>query len=154
MMTTQTESMPSTSQHKVAITMYYDDACVLCSTEAHNMQARNPQAIELIPVDKGLDMLQAAGFNRADAMTYLCVQDSNGDWYTHMDAVRLLYKTANVSWASWLYLSVIKQLGDFAYPYVARNRYRIPNWVTRAIYGKAAVEACQNGICKIAPDKH
>ena len=44
--------------------MYYDDACVLCSTEAHNMQTRNLQAIELIPVNKNLDMLQAAGFNQ------------------------------------------------------------------------------------------
>lgn len=153
MMTTQTESMPLISQDKLAITMYYDDACVLCSTEAHNMQARNPQAIELMPVDKGLDTLQAAGFDRVDAMTYLCVQDSNGNWYTHMDAVRLLYKTANVSWANWLCLPVVKQLGDFVYPHVARNRYRIPNWVTKVIYGKAAVKACQNGVCKIAPDK-
>lgn len=63
-MTTQTESTPSTSQNQLAITMYYDDACVLCSTEAHNMQTRNPQAIELIPVNKNLDMLQAAGFNQ------------------------------------------------------------------------------------------
>ncbi len=152
-MTIQTESMYSLSQNKLTITMYYDDACALCSTEAHNMQARNSQAIELIPVDKGLDILQAAGFDRVDAMTYLCVQDSNGDWHTHMDAVRLLYKTANVSWANWLYLPFIKQLGDLAYPHVARNRYRIPNWLTKAIYGKAAVDACQNGICKIAPDK-
>ena len=63
-MTIQTKSTPLTCQNKGAITMYYDDACVLCSTEAHNMQTRNPQAIELIPVNKNLDMLQAAGFNQ------------------------------------------------------------------------------------------
>ncbi len=63
-MTIQTKSTPLTCQNKGAITMYYDDACVLCSTEARHMQARNPQAIELIPVDEGLDILQAAGFNQ------------------------------------------------------------------------------------------
>lgn len=152
-MTIQTKSTSLASQNKLSITMYYDDACVLCSTEAHNMQARNPSSIELIPVDKGLDILQAAGFSRLDAMTYLCVQDNSGDWYTHMDAVRLLYKTANVSWSNWLYLPVIEQLGDFAYPTVARNRYRIPNWAITLIYGKAAVQACQDGICKIDPAK-
>ena len=32
------------------ITMYYDDACILCSSEAHAMQARNPDGIQLMPV--------------------------------------------------------------------------------------------------------
>ena len=86
-------------------------------------------------------------------MTYLCVQDSNGNWHTHMDAVRLLYKTANVSWENWLYLPIIKQLGDLCYPYIACNRYRIPNGLTKVIYGKAAVKACQDGVCKTVPDK-
>lgn len=141
------------SQDCVFITMYYDDACVLCSTEALNMQARNPQAIRLMPVDRGLDILQAAGFNRVDAMTYLCVQDSNDNWYTHMDAVRLLYKTAGIKWASMLYLPIVKQLGNFAYPYVARNRYRIPNWLIKKIYGRAAMQVCKDGVCRIDPAK-
>ena len=137
----------------LSITMYYDDACVICSTEAHNMQLRQPQRIHLVPVDEGLDKLAAAGFSREDAMTYMCVQDSYDNWYTHMDAVRLLYKTSGVKWSSLLFLPVVKQMGDFVYPYVARNRYRIPNWVTKLVYGKAVMQACENGICKIAPDK-
>ncbi|WP_201537605.1 thiol-disulfide oxidoreductase DCC family protein [Psychrobacter immobilis] len=137
----------------LSITMYYDDACVICSTEAHNMQLRQPQRIHLVPVDEGLDKLAAAGFSREDAMTYMCVQDSYDNWYTHMDAVRLLYKTSGVKWSSLLFLPVVKQMGDFVYPYVARNRYRIPNWVTKLVYGKAIMQACENGVCKIAPDK-
>lgn len=137
----------------LSITMYYDDACVICSTEAHNMQLRQPERIHLVPVDEGLDKLAAAGFSREDAMTYMCVQDSYDNWYTHMDAVRLLYKTSGVKWSSLLFLPVVKQMGDFVYPYVARNRYRIPNWVTKLVYGKAIMQACENGVCKIAPDK-
>ena len=152
-MITRTESTLSLNPNNSAITMYYDDACLLCSTEASNMQARNPKDIKLISVDAGLDKLTAAGFSRVDAMTYLCIQDSRGDWHTHMDAVRLLYKTAGIRWAKWLYLPVIKQLGDFAYPYVAHNRYRIPDCIIKLIYGKAAVQSCQNGVCKIAPDE-
>lgn len=137
----------------LSITMYYDNACVICSTEAHNMQLRQPKKIHLVPVDEGLDKLAAAGFSREDAMTYMCVQDSYDNWYTHMDAVRLLYKTSGVKWSSLLFLPVVKQMGDFVYPYVARNRYRIPNWVTKLVYGKAIMQACENGVCKIAPDK-
>ena len=135
------------------ITMYYDDTCILCSTEAYSMQTRNPKGIDLTPVDQGMDELQVAGFSRTDAMTYLCVKTEQGDWYTHMDAVRLLYKVGDVKGASLLYLPIIKQFGDFVYPYVARNRYRIPNWATKMVYGKALVQACDNGVCKIAPDK-
>ncbi|WP_025651971.1 MULTISPECIES: DUF393 domain-containing protein [unclassified Psychrobacter] len=140
-------------QAHLSITMYYDDACVICSTEAHNMQVRQPEKIRLVPVKEGLDNLAAAGFSREDAMTYMCVQDSYDNWYTHMDAVRLLYRTGGVKWSPLLFLPVVKQLGDLAYPYVARNRYRIPNWVTKLIYGKAVMQACDNGVCKIAPDK-
>lgn len=135
------------------ITMYFDDACVICSTEAHNMQSRNPTGIRLMPVDEGMDELTAAGFSRSDAMTYLCVKDGDGEWHTHMDAVRLLYKTGGVPWADLLYLPVIKQLGDFTYPFVARNRYRIPNWVTKLIYGEMVIKACNDGTCNIDPAK-
>lgn len=144
---------PDHNQAHSSITMYYDDTCILCSTEAHHMQSRNPQDITLIPVDEGLETLDAAGFSRTDAMTYLCVQDSYGDWHTHMDAIRLLYKTSGVKWAPLFYLPVVKHLCDIAYPYVARNRYRIPNWVTKLVYGKAVTQACENGVCKVAPDK-
>ena len=140
-------------QAHLSITMYYDDACVICSTEAHNMQVRQPEKIRLVPVQKGLDELAVAGFSRKDAMTYMCVQDSYDNWYTHMDAVRLLYRTGGVKWSPLLFLPGVKQLGDLVYPYVARNRYRIPNWVTKLVYGKAVMQACENGVCKIAPDK-
>ena len=140
-------------QANLSITMYYDDACVICSTEAHNMKKRQPEKIRLVPVEEGLDELSAAGFSREDAMTYMCMKDSYGNWYTHMDAVRLLYKTSGVKWSPLLFLPVVKQLGNFAYPYVARNRYRIPNWVTKMVYGTAVMQACENGVCKIAPDK-
>ena len=79
------------------ITMYFDAACVVCSTEAQNMQARNPSGIRLMPVNESINELTAAGFSRADAMTYLCVQEGDGNWHMHMDAVRLLYTTGGVS---------------------------------------------------------
>ena len=135
------------------ITMYFDAACVVCSTEAQNMQARNPSGIRLMPVDEGIDELTAAGFSRAEAMTYLCVRGGDGNWYTHMDAVRQLYTTGGVAWAKWLYLPVVKQLGDVAYPFVARNRYRIPNWVTQLIYGQTVMRRCKDGVCNVNPAK-
>ncbi len=152
-MTTLNQTNHQSHHDRSSITMYYDDACILCSAEAYKLQSRNPGSITLIPVDEGLETLQAAGFSRSDAMTYLCIQDWYGSWHTHMDAVRLLYRTSNVKGSSLLYLPLVRQLGDFTYPFVARNRYRIPNWLTRLIYGKAVTQACENGVCKISPDK-
>lgn len=152
-MTTANQIDQQQTADRTSITMYYDDTCILCSTEAYKLQSLNPEVITLMPVDEGLETLKDAGFSRADAMTYLCVQDWYGSWHTHMDAVRLLYRTSGVKGSSLLYLPVVRQLGDFAYPFVARNRYRIPNWLTRLIYGKAVTQACENGVCKISPDK-
>ena len=137
----------------IPITMYYDDACVICSTEAKNMQARNPEGIRLISVDAGIEELNHAGFSREDAMTYLCMQDAAGNWYTHMQAMRLLYKTAGLKYADYLYLPVIKQVGDFIYPFIARNRYRFPDWFVVMLYGEAVKKECQNGVCKLPVDK-
>lgn len=150
-MTTSRQTNQDQSQNRTSITMYYDDTCVLCSTEAYNLQSRNPEVITLISVDEGLETLEDAGFSHTDAMTYLCVQDWYGGWHTHMDAVRLLYRTSGIKGSALLYLPIVRQLGDFAYPYVARNRYRIPNWMTKLIYGKALTQACANGVCKMPP---
>lgn len=144
----QTNMKPTDSSIK-PITMYYDDACVICSTEAKNLQARNPAGIRLTSVEAGIDELTQAGFSREDAMTYLCVQDGKGGWHTHMEAVRQLYKTAGVKHADWLYLPVIKQAGDFVYPFVARNRYRFPDWLVVMLYGEAVKNQCQDGGCKL-----
>ncbi len=148
---TKVTSFNDSAQDRSSITMYYDDSCVLCRTEAHNMQARNHNNITLIPVDQGLETLAAAGFSRTDAMTYLCIQDWYGTWHTRMDAVRLLYRTAGVKGSALLYLPVIQKIGNLAYPFIARNRYRIPNWLTQLIYGKAVVEDCDKDSCKTAP---
>ena len=131
------------------LTMYYDDTCVICSTEAKTLQSRNPTGIRLIAVDVGIDELNKAGFSREDAMTYLCVQDGAGQWHTHMEAVRQLYKTAGFKYANWLYLPIIKQVGDFVYPFVARNRYRFPDWLVVMLYGEAVKNQCQDGVCKL-----
>ena len=73
------------------------------------MKKRQPEKIRLVPVDEGVDELAVAGFSRKDAMTYdMCMQDSYGNWYTHMDAVRLLYRTGSVKWSPLLFLPIVK----------------------------------------------
>lgn len=136
------------------ITMYYDETCILCTTNAQTMQAKNPSQINIIPVSQAEAILAKANISMVDAMTYVVVEDKQGKMHKGMDAVRLLYTTAGVPFAPLLSLPIVKQLGDFAYPYIARNRYYFPKWAIKLIYSNVAdIDNCKDGVCHIPPAK-
>lgn len=116
------------------------------------MADKKPSDIHIIPIHQALDELAKFGISEVDAMTYLCVKDSNDKIHKGMDAVRLLYKTAELPMARAFNLPIVKQASDVIYPIFARNRNRIPNWVTKLAYGKVA-EDCENGVCSLPPSE-
>lgn len=130
------------------ITMCYDDKCPICRTEALHMAAKKPNAIRIMPIADAIDELATFGISEVDAMAYLCVKDSKGEIHKGMDAIRLLYKIAELPFASALSLPIVKQASEVIYPIFARNRNRIPNWVAKLVYGKV-VDGCENGMCKM-----
>ena len=129
------------------ITMYYDDTCPVCRTEALHMAEKKPNAIRIVPIDDARDELAKFGISENEAMTYLCVQDKQGNMQKGMDAVRLLYKTAQLPFANVFEWPVVKQASDMIYPIFARHRNLIPNWMTQFAYGKVA-EDCKDGMCR------
>lgn len=131
------------------ITMYYDSDCILCTTNAITMHQKAPDKIAIFPAFDALEILNAHGISKLDIMTYVVVQDELGQIHKGMNAVRLLYKTANVPFYQVLYLPIIKQMSDLIYPIIAKNRHKIPKWLIKFIYGKVA--ECQNGVCHINP---
>lgn len=131
--------------------MYYDSDCILCTTNAITMKQKSPDKIEIIPAHLSLDILSKYHISELDIMTYVVVQDELGQIHKGMNAVRLLYKTANVPFYQVLYLPIIKQMSDLIYPIIAKNRHKIPKWLIKFIYGKVA--ECDNGVCHISP-KH
>lgn len=135
------------------ITMYYDETCILCTTNAQVMKAKNPNQINIVPVSQAEAILAKANITLVDAMTYVVVEDEQGKMHKGMDAVRLLYKTANVPLTSVLSLPIIKQFSDITYPIIARNRYYFPKWAIKLLYGKVAdLDNCENGMCHIPPE--
>ena len=129
------------------ITMYYDDTCPVCRTEALHMVEKKPNAIRIVPIDDARDELAKFGISENEAMTYLCVQDKQGNMQKGMDAVRLLYKTAQLPFATVFEWPVVKQASDMIYPIFARHRNLIPNWMTQLAYGKVAAD-CKDGMCR------
>ncbi|MCK6158881.1 DUF393 domain-containing protein [Moraxella osloensis] len=97
-------------------------------------------------IDDARDELAKFGISEDEAMTYLCVQDKQGNMQKGMDAVRLLYKTAQLPFATLFGWPVVKQASDRIYPIFARHRNRVPNWMTQLAYGKVAAD-CKDGMC-------
>ncbi|EDZ8800494.1 DUF393 domain-containing protein [Salmonella enterica subsp. enterica serovar Derby] len=111
------------------------------------MAEKKPDAIRIVPIDDARDELAKFGISENEAMTYLCVQDKQGNMQKGMDAVRLLYKTAQLPFATLFEWPVVKQASDMIYPIFARHRNRVPNWMTQLAYGKVAAD-CKDGMCK------
>lgn len=134
------------------ITMFYDSDCVLCTTNAYLLQEKSND-IAIIPVNQSIELLSQYGFSQIDAMTYVIVSDNQGNFYQGMNAIRLLYKTANMPMHQILYLPIIKQISDFLYPIIAKNRYKIPKWLIKVIYGRLLKNVCDTNYCQLSPQE-
>ncbi len=132
------------------ITMYYDSSCPACTAESQFL-VKACHKIQAKAVNDSLDELNQAGISQIDAMTYLCVKDDKGNIIMGIEAVRLLYQTANMPMGKILQLPIIKPLSYFCYPIFARHRYKIPQWIITWLFGKNnhGDNACDNGICQL-----
>lgn len=130
------------------ISVYYDDKCPICQSEIEHFSEKYPDRINPIPITYALDELKADGISEIDALTYLHAKDETGKLYKSMDAVRLLYRTCDSKLALIVSLPIIKECADMFYPIFARHRYKIPKWISYAIFGKPK---CENGVCYIDP---
>lgn len=145
------------------LTMFYDSSCTLCRSEAMSLWHLSGGDIIVISVSDGQNELAQAGISYQEAMTHLCVKDEWGAWYKGMEAVRVLYKTANIRLfgvgAFWLFnLPVIYALLNIAYPYFAKRRHLIPAYLVKWWYGAVydiklnkINGLCDTGNCYIYP---
>lgn len=130
------------------IYVYYDDKCPICQSEIEHFYEKYPDRILPLPISISLDELSKNGISHTDALTYLHAKDEMGKIHQGMKAVRLLYRTCESKLAVLFDLPIIYQMSDFIYPFFARHRYKIPKWISYAIFGKPK---CDNGVCHIAP---
>ena len=140
------------------LTMYYDSSCVLCRSEAMSLDKASQGKICIISVLDGQAVLAKANISYDEAMTHLCVQDEFGQWHKGMNAVRVLYKIANIKIAHisayrLFNLPLIKQICDMAYPYFAKRRHLMPaflvKWWYGVIYDAQLNALCDSNSCRI-----
>lgn len=140
------------------LTLYYDGGCPLCLAEMHNLMLRNHEG-RLHFVDIASETQQVpAGADRAAMMRLLHGQTPDGRWLIGVDVFIAMYEAVGLSWVAralgWRWL---RPLADSCYPYVARNRQRLPRWLAQVVFGRtlrraalrAASSPCADGACDI-----
>lgn len=136
------------------IYVYYDDKCPICQSEIEHFYQKFPDRISPLPISTAMDELTKAGINEIDALTYLHAKDETGKIHQGMEAVRLLYRTCESKLAVAFDLPMVYQMSNLIYPLFARHRYKIPKWISYAIFGKPQSilnTKCDNGVCHINP---
>jgi len=135
-------------------TVYYDGACPLCSGEIALLMQRNAAGLlEFVDVT-------APGFDAAplgvslDALLQLMhVRRRDGGWLIGIPAFEVIYAATGFhGTARWLAKPWFARVAARAYPWLVRNRYRLPHVLVRAAFRvqtALAPNPCRDGACRI-----
>ena len=130
----------------MALTIFHDDSCVICSTEMARFYSIYSADMDLIALSHGTDELEQHGIKLEDALTLMHVIDEQGKLHIGMDAIRLMYRRLGKPKTAWFTsLPVLRGFFDWLYPIFARHRYKMPVW----LLGIGVKDVCQDGYCQM-----
>jgi predicted DCC family thiol-disulfide oxidoreductase YuxK len=147
------------------LTLYYESACALCNGEMSNLMLRNTEGkLRFVDVSApGFDS-PPPGTTLDDLLELIHAQKADGSVVRGVEVFRLAYRAVGLDWVvaptDWLLLG---GLADRAYPWIARNRHRIPRRLTHLLFETAARRAAQraaanrcdaDGTCRTPSDPH
>ena len=139
------------------LTLLYDKSCPICKLEMDNLNARNDQnLLRFIDVsDINFDTAQV-GIPKEEMMRSIHAIKPDGSIVTGVEVLRLAYSAVGLGWISsattW---PILKPLCEWAYKYLARNRYQLSVRFSALIYLMAARRAlrksrlCSGASCKL-----
>lgn len=127
------------------LTIYYDGSCQLCSAEIRNLQLRDTQAhlrfVDCSPADF---ISPVPGADRAALMNAIHGVDAGGQVLRAVDLFEAAYRAVGLPCVSRLMAHpLIRPLADCAYPWVVRNRYRLPRGLIHGVFERAARRAAE-----------
>jgi len=135
--------MVSTNAYPLEI--FYDGSCIICSTEMEVYRRRNPQQ-RLIFIDISTSEFSAEKYGRTQQqfMAELHVRDSNGCYFTGVDAFLALWGTFPAGslyrlFGALISLPGIHMVARAGYLLFARYRHLLP---------KRKVD-CESGTCHL-----
>ncbi len=141
------------------LTIYFDGSCQLCSAEIENLRLRDSQGrlrfVDCSPADF---VSPVPGADRTALMQVIHGVGAGGQVLRAVDLFEAAYRAVGLPWVSRLMTHpLIRPLADRAYPWLVRNRYRLPRPLITALFERAARRAaaqahCRNGACALPPE--
>ncbi|WP_269633653.1 thiol-disulfide oxidoreductase DCC family protein [Pelomonas sp. BJYL3] len=145
------------------LTIYFDGSCQLCSAEIRNLQLRDTHGrlsfVDCSPADF---VSPVPGADRAALMNVIHGVGAGGQVLRAVDLFEAAYRAVGLPWVSRLLIHpLIRPIADRAYPWVVRNRYRLPRSLIRGLFERAARRAaqraaaqprCSDGACERSPE--
>lgn len=144
------------------LTLYYDGACRMCRAEMRSLETRDTRGL-LRFVD-----IASPGFNefppgttREALLTVIHAVQADGTVVRSVDVFRLAYAAVGFAWVARVTrLPLLGAVCEAVYPWIARNRYRLPSalvrWLCEISLRRAAVRSarrsrCDGGQCRVEP---
>ncbi|HLO94654.1 MAG TPA: DUF393 domain-containing protein [Burkholderiaceae bacterium] len=141
------------------LTIYFDGSCQLCSAEIRNLQLRDIRGrlrfVDCSPADF---VSPIPGADRAALMNVIHGVGAQGQVLRAVELFEAAYRTVGLPWVSRLLIHpLIRPLADRVYPWVVRNRHRLPRPLIAALFERAARRAaarahCRDGACALPPE--
>ncbi|OWQ90763.1 hypothetical protein CDN99_11340 [Roseateles aquatilis] len=142
------------------LTIYFDGGCPICAAEMHNLQLRNVDGLLRFTDISAPGVTDLpAGVSMRELMDLMHVRCADGAIVRGAAALRLIYDGARLrGLARVMGAPGLRQFCDWAYPIVARNRYRIPRPLVRVMFEttlrraaerRAGTSACRDGVCDL-----
>ncbi|MDL5033195.1 DUF393 domain-containing protein [Pelomonas sp. APW6] len=141
------------------LTIYFDGSCQLCSAEIENLRLRDTQGrlrfVDCSPADF---VSPVPGADRTALMNVIHGVGAQGQVLRAVDLFEAAYRAVGLPWVSRLMTHpLVRPLADRAYPWIVRNRYRLPRSLIRGLFERAARQAaeraasqprCRDGACE------
>ncbi len=137
------------------LTLYYEAACALCNGEMTNLMLRNTGGLlKFVDVSAPDFKDLPPGTTLKDLMELIHAKKGDGTVIRGVEVFRLAYEAVGLGWVGGLLkVTPLKRLAELGYPMLARNRHRIPRWISHAVFEtairraaeRAASHRCQPG---------
>ncbi|MBP7567124.1 MAG: DUF393 domain-containing protein [Burkholderiaceae bacterium] len=142
------------------LTVYYESACALCNAEMTNLRLRDHRGLlTFVDVSEpGFDA-RPAGTTQDELLALIHARQADGTVIRGVDVFRLAYEAVGLNGVSRaLRLPGLRRLADAFYPWLARNRHRIPRVLVHMLFEtsiRRAAEAahrrarCHGDSCRV-----
>jgi predicted DCC family thiol-disulfide oxidoreductase YuxK len=133
------------SKQTYPMTVYYDASCALCNGEMSNLMLRNTEGLLVFVDASPVDFVSPVpGTTQHDLMNMIHAVQADGRVVRGVEVFRLAYGAVGLGWVTapttW---PVLRQLADRAYPWLVRNRYRIPRPLVHFLFEGATRRAAE-----------